>query len=264
MKITNSGQTYQLQHLESKGHETLNFVQKALDATDDVDDENANSNKPVGTSPQLAIKALIDRTKYLNQVLPCEETVDATYHLEQALHLYDVLEPSSLALKIIEPGHVYQLQHTEGDKYESLSFIKRSSGAIDYKKTEHPGTNTQEALRALIDHTESVDHCIGSEEMTEALYHLRKALYLYEVRAYRRKEEKLNKKSGEHDSPDQYDASREDYLDIPFSEHEIEYMPVSEDGHVIYKDPFANINLANETEETSKKASKVKKKVNKI
>jgi len=39
-------------------------------------------------------------------------------------------------MKVIEPGHVYELQHLESEGVERLTFIKRSSGAVDYGDQE--------------------------------------------------------------------------------------------------------------------------------
>jgi len=136
------------------------------------------------------------------------------------------------SLKIIETGHVYDLKNLESPGFQRLTFIKRSGGAIQYAD-EHPGTNTQEVLRALIERTEYLNSVIPCAETQDAVYFLRMALYSYEVRAWRRKQEKLNKKAPQHNDAATMSAHRDDFKDIPFSWHNIEELPVGEDGHVI-------------------------------
>jgi hypothetical protein len=114
-------------------------------------------------------------------------------------------------MKVVEPGHIYELAHLESKGTERLTFIRRSSKAIQHP-SEHPGTNVQETLRALIDRTKYLDDIIGAVENDDALYHLRMALLCYEGRAYRRKMDKLNGESAEHTSFRERDA------DLPFTE----------------------------------------------
>ena len=60
-------------------------------------------------------------------------------------------------------------------------------------------TTTQEVLRALIDRTEYLDNVIHCTETQDAIWHLRMALFCYEARAYRRKQEGKNRQKPEHD-----------------------------------------------------------------
>ncbi len=129
-------------------------------------------------------------------------------------------------MNIIEPGHVYALDHLESDGTEYICFIKRSSGAVDYGSEEHPGTNTQEVLRALIDRSLFLNQILPCKETTDAINHLRYALWLYEVRAYRRKQAKVNKRASTHISP-------ESYRDVPFGPTDIESIPTGSDGHLL-------------------------------
>jgi ribosomal protein S3AE len=129
-------------------------------------------------------------------------------------------------LRIIEAGHIYELQHLESDGIEKLTFIKRSSKAINYGDTEHAGTNTQEVIRALINRTEFLYDILPAVETKDAAYYLRMALFCYEARAYRRKQAKLNKTEIINDYEERYD-------DIPFNEQDIESRLVGLDGHII-------------------------------
>lgn len=139
---------------------------------------------------------------------------------------------------VLETGHVYLLKRLESVGYESLQFIKRSSAAIQYQY-EHRGTNTQEVLRALIERTLYLDSVIPCTETQDAVWHLRQALYLYEVRAYRRKLAKMNKGADAHDDGEAPNAHRDGYDSIPFNEQDIEQLPVGNDGHIILPKEFA-------------------------
>src|SRR5271155_4171630 len=87
---------------------------------------------------------------------------------------------------IVEPGHVYKLKSIDGadNEAETLRFVNREPG------TEHPGTQTQEVLRALIDRTMHCDNCLRWPGNDLIIYHLRMALVLHEARALERKTEK--------------------------------------------------------------------------
>jgi hypothetical protein len=90
-------------------------------------------------------------------------------------------------MKIIEAGHIYELNSIDasnGIKNQTLIFVNREPGA------EHPGTQTQEVLRALIDRTMHCDNCLRWSGNDEIIYHLRMALVLHEARALLRKTEK--------------------------------------------------------------------------
>jgi hypothetical protein len=87
-------------------------------------------------------------------------------------------------MKIIEPGHVYELNSLDGGTPETLTFVNREEGQ------EHPGTQTQEVLRALIDRTMHCDLCKRWTGNDQIIHHLRMALVLHEARALERKVEK--------------------------------------------------------------------------
>ena len=87
-------------------------------------------------------------------------------------------------MKIIEPGHIYQLQHLDGSGAGMRVFVNREAG------TEHEGTQTQEILRALIDRTQHCDNCLRWDGNDKIIHHLRMALSLHEARALERKTEK--------------------------------------------------------------------------
>lgn len=89
-------------------------------------------------------------------------------------------------MKIIEPGHIYELNWLDGEPKEldnRLIFVNR-------ELTPHPGTQTQEVLRALIDRTQHCDRCLRWPANDKIIFHLRMALSLHEARAIERKTEK--------------------------------------------------------------------------
>lgn len=135
-------------------------------------------------------------------------------------------------MKVIDPGHVYLLEGLgEGD--QELRFIKRSGGAIQYKE-EWAGIQTQEVLRALIDRTGYLDNIIPCVESEDTLYYLRMALFMYEARAYRRKQEGVNREAPQHDDSVRARGWRNNpFGDVPFNEQGIEKRPIGTDGHII-------------------------------
>ena len=135
-------------------------------------------------------------------------------------------------MEIVDPGHVYELKQLGDPATQRLIFAKRSGGAIKYHR-EWPGLQTQEVLRALIDRTKYLYNVLPCTETDDALWHLRMALYLYEVRAYRRKQEQVNRKAPVHDDSGRPHSWREHPHDVPFNESEIEMRPIGLDGHIM-------------------------------
>lgn len=88
-------------------------------------------------------------------------------------------------MKIIEPGHIYEFNNLDGSlENNKIIFVNREPG------TEHPGTQTQEVLRALIDRTQHCDRCLRWKGNDKIIYHLRMALVYHEARALLRKTKK--------------------------------------------------------------------------
>jgi hypothetical protein len=135
-------------------------------------------------------------------------------------------------MKVLDQGHVYELRELGSSDTQTLTFIKRSGGAVEYVD-QHPGLQTQEVLRALIDRTKYLYEVLPCSETEEALKHLRMSLYWYEVRALRRKKENVNRTTNKHIDT-QTPAYQTTYpADISFTEHNIELYPIDSDGHII-------------------------------
>ncbi len=117
-------------------------------------------------------------------------------------------------MKVIEPGHVYQLQHVDGSGAGLLVFVNREPG------TEHEGTQTQEILRALIDRTQHCNSCRHWDGNKKIIHHLRMALALHESRAIERKTEK--------------------------GELNPETLPTGSDGHFVIAHPTVHLNNGND------------------
>ncbi|HTH92940.1 MAG TPA: hypothetical protein VL576_00450 [Candidatus Paceibacterota bacterium] len=135
-------------------------------------------------------------------------------------------------MKTIDPGHIYELRQLGDDNTQTMTFIKRSGGAVQYEK-EWPGLQTQEVLRALIDRTKYLYEVLPCKETEEALRHLRMALFWYEARAYRRKKSSTNRTTNAHDDTLTVPMNVNLPDDIPFTEVDIELRPTGEDGHII-------------------------------
>jgi len=88
-------------------------------------------------------------------------------------------------MKVIDPGHEYLLDSLDGELVQRLTFVKREGEKYPGNVGSHPGTTTQEVLRALIQRSEYVNGQIPCPETTLAIGLLQSALYLLESRAAR-------------------------------------------------------------------------------
>lgn len=89
-------------------------------------------------------------------------------------------------MDVIDPGHTYILRSLDGDALLMLVFVKREGDGYPGNVGSHPGTTTQEVLRALIDRTKYVDKQIHDHRNESVLYHLRAAMLKLELRAAER------------------------------------------------------------------------------
>ena len=102
-------------------------------------------------------------------------------------------------MKVIDPGHVYQLDWLDVDPNAHLDastahalggwdgtdlvFVKREGPGYPGNVGRHPGTNMQEVLRALIDRVKYLDNQIPDVRNGRILDHLRLAICWVEQRA---------------------------------------------------------------------------------
>lgn len=95
-------------------------------------------------------------------------------------------------MKVIEPGHVYDLQNVDGTGAQRIRFVRRrdDEAAVLPAAERHQGILTQELLRVAIDRTLYLNAEAPCPENVEIVNALRKALAAYESRAARRTVEK--------------------------------------------------------------------------
>lgn len=84
-------------------------------------------------------------------------------------------------MKIIDAGHRYELDNLKADGHQILDFYKDEEINGDGRD----GCSCQEVIRALIDRVEFLEGQKKAKENPEIMFHLRKALLLFEVRALR-------------------------------------------------------------------------------
>lgn len=82
MIIVDPGHIYDLFQLGSTDLQRLTFVKRGGGAIQ-------YPVEWVGTQNQEVTRALIDRTEYLNSILPCDETTNAAYHYRMALYEFE-------------------------------------------------------------------------------------------------------------------------------------------------------------------------------
>lgn len=88
-------------------------------------------------------------------------------------------------MRVLDPGHVYEIDAVDGDEPQRIVFVKRFRGAAN-----HGGTINQELLRVLIDRLGLLNDERHSVLTDQIIHHLQMALVLHEARALYRKVEK--------------------------------------------------------------------------
>lgn len=96
-------------------------------------------------------------------------------------------------MRVMDSGHIYELENVDGPGSQELRFVRRRDGHGEPTSSREPGILTQELLRVAIDRTLYLYAEAPCDEDTEILDCLRNALSLYESRAARRTIEKLSK-----------------------------------------------------------------------
>lgn len=101
------------------------------------------------------------------------------------------MEKREIRFEVLESGHVYRFDNMdldgkgEADASQTIKFVNRES-----ELRGHPGIQTQDMIRVLLDRTMHCDNCIPACENDMIIYGLRVALLFHEIRALRRKLEK--------------------------------------------------------------------------
>lgn len=89
-------------------------------------------------------------------------------------------------MKILDPGHKYELDHLDGTTKQILTFVKREGDNYPGNQGHYEGTNLQEVLRAIIDRLEYLNHQAECAETQACSELARIMLLLLEIRASRR------------------------------------------------------------------------------
>jgi hypothetical protein len=98
-------------------------------------------------------------------------------------------------MRVLDAGHQYILDELDGGDGILLIFVKRRGAKYPGNANSHPGTTTQEVLRAVIDRNEYVNRQIPCAETESATELMKAALLLLELRAARRHGRFLDQKS---------------------------------------------------------------------
>lgn len=88
-------------------------------------------------------------------------------------------------MKVIDPGHKFELDSLDGEFKNILQFVKREGEHYPGNIGHYPGTTIQEVLRASISRLEHVNRqipCLESEMVVDLL---KSAITLLEIRAKR-------------------------------------------------------------------------------
>lgn len=122
-------------------------------------------------------------------------------------------------MEVLDNGHSYLLRNldvSEGFRPEQpLVFVKREGEGYPGNVGSHPGTTTQEVLRALIERAIYVDNQIPDAANIAVIQSFRNAIWFLEERAARR-------------------HSRE--WRVPFGTNDIEKLPTCDEcGHIIFE-----------------------------
>lgn len=88
-------------------------------------------------------------------------------------------------MKVIDPGHKYELANLDGDGVQVVAFVKREGEKYPGNVGHHEGTNCQEVMRMLIDRLGHLDEQRTCDENAEIIAMQRRSIYLLEQRAAR-------------------------------------------------------------------------------
>ncbi len=95
-------------------------------------------------------------------------------------------------MKVLDPGHLYDLQTYSGNPsnhpigfecHKPLQFMKREGEGYPGNEGHYDGTNCQEVIRCLIDRIKYLDKQIHDDRNITVISYLRRSLFLLESRA---------------------------------------------------------------------------------
>lgn len=96
-------------------------------------------------------------------------------------------------MRIVKPGHVYELENVDGSGVQTIGFVVRRDEKAELLPpvSRETGVLSQELVRVLIDRTLYLNAEDPCTEDIEIIHHLRDCLRLFESRAARKTIEKL-------------------------------------------------------------------------
>lgn len=89
-------------------------------------------------------------------------------------------------MRVIDPGHEFELASYDGGEPLRLVFMKREGPGYPFNIGHHPGTNCQEILRAFILRTQYLQNQIYCWQNRVSIALARIILWLFEQRAAKR------------------------------------------------------------------------------
>lgn len=84
VRVLDPGHRFSLRHLDGGGETVLQFVKR------EGADYPGNVGSCEGTTMQEMLRALISRAQYVNNQIPCEETVEAIVLMRCAVHNLEI------------------------------------------------------------------------------------------------------------------------------------------------------------------------------
>ena len=118
MQVLEDGHIYLLDHVDGCGSEKLIFIKRSGGAvTHDVEHH--------GTNTQEVLRAVIDRTKYLDAIIPAGENDNGLWHLRMALACYEGRALRRKRAKLNREAGVHEeMAHDDGDlPFDDLGWI---------------------------------------------------------------------------------------------------------------------------------------------
>jgi hypothetical protein len=94
-------------------------------------------------------------------------------------------------MKIIDPGHVYEVHNHESEESQTISFIKKEQAEDGSFAAVGQGTTNEELLRVLADRLSFLLKKLPDPYTKTAKYFVGQALALLEERTLDRKERKV-------------------------------------------------------------------------
>ncbi len=86
---------------------------------------------------------------------------------------------------VLDPGHDFVLSNLDGQSQSRLTFVKREGERFPGNFGHHPGTTSQEVVRALINRAQYVQRQIPCWQTRLSVHLMRAVIWLYEHRAAR-------------------------------------------------------------------------------